>query len=206
MFGGGVRDALILLLGRRADPDRAVAAAATEGYVMLALQQVLPANLDVLDPHKVVECRSKLQEELIAFRAYVKDRQAELVEMAQVPDEAYRLKAFARHVESTVEQPLAKLERGPKLLKIPSTRSVLSATALTPPVLLGGDHLASASPMVASAAAAAALVGTAWWAVSDTRAAARSASPVGYLLDVRDELTTKTVLSRARRIVKGTYG
>jgi hypothetical protein len=42
--------------------------------------------------------------------------------------------------------------------------------------------------------------------VTETRAAAKEASPVGYLLDVRDRLTSKTVLNRARRIVTGTYG
>jgi hypothetical protein len=48
-------------------------------------------------------------------------------------------------------------------------------------------------------------VGAAWWQVHAARDAARAKSPLSYLLDVRDELTPKTIAGRFQRIVKGTY-
>lgn len=201
-----VRDALTLLLGQPGPGDSGHSTDATETYVMLALGQVLPADLGRLEPEMIISCRNKLLEELTTFRSYVESMQSDLIELVNIPNETRRIEEFTRHVETTIEQPLAKLERGLKLLKIPSTRAVLTASALTPPALLGGEHFVSASPIAASTAGAVALVGSAWWAVSETRSAARQASPVGYLLDVRDELTPKTALSRARRIVAGTYG
>jgi hypothetical protein len=48
-------------------------------------------------------------------------------------------------------------------------------------------------------------MGAAWWQVHAARESVRRSSPLSYLLDVRDELTPKTVAAKFQRIVKGSY-
>jgi hypothetical protein len=61
-------------------------------------------------------------------------------------------------------------------------------------------------PAAAASAAAAAAIGGAWWRATSIRSTAKATSPVGYILDVRDQLTPKTIAARARKVLFGTYG
>ena len=63
-----------------------------------------------------------------------------------------------------------------------------------------------APPVATTATGAMAAIGTAWWQIKNTRQQAIASSPVGYLLDVRDQLTPKTLTGRVRKVLQGTYG
>lgn len=201
---GNAQSAVHLLLG--GGPDHAAADVATETYVMLALQHARPRNLGSIPADKIVECREDLTEELATFRDYVAAKRADLAEMAAIPVPDRKLEAFAEYVEQTVELPLQKLERGLRLHKLEPSRSLLMMGSFAPPAAAGAALTYTHSPVAATTAGAVAAVGNAWWQIENVRDTARSSAPVGYLLDVRDHLTPKTLASRARRILRGTYG
>lgn len=196
-----VRAALSLLLGQQANRDRAASADGIETYVMLALQQVMPANLDQITAEQIIDCRTKLADELTSFRTYVDDMRQDLVELAQIPDELRRIEAFTEHVQQTVEQPLRKLERGMERLKVPTVRQLVVAS------VLGGLPTATsltdpgASPIAGLAVGAAVVIGNAWWSNREDRADLKQESAVGYLLDVQNQLNPRTAFERARELV-----
>lgn len=200
-----VRAAVGLLLGREPgdEDDQVYATEGVETYVMLALQYALPRNLSDVSAEAILKCRDSLAEELSTFRAYVADQRAELAELAALPLTDRKVGAFTEHIVETVEIPLRKVEKGLSLHKLDPVRSLLLTGSVAAPVvaspLLG-------SPLAASAAGAASAIGGAWWRVRTIRDDARAASPVGYILDVRDRLTPKTVAARARKFLLGTYG
>jgi hypothetical protein len=199
-----VQAAVQLLLGRSQDAGVLDdARVGVDTYVMLALQLALPKNLAQVSAEKIVEVRKNLGEELRNFRDYVSTQQAELTEMAALALPRRRLEAFTEHVAQTVEDPLRRLENGLKLHKLEPTRSIVLASSFAPPLALGA---AAITPAAATTIGALAALGTAWWQIGSIRDSTRASSPVGYLLDVRDALTPKTLAARARMVLRGTYG
>ncbi|MER7609192.1 DUF6236 family protein [Nocardioides sp. NPDC127503] len=198
-----VRAALSLLLGQHANRDRAASADGIETYVMLALQQVVPVDLDQITAEQIIECRNKLAQELTDFRTYVDGMQQDLLELAQIPDDIRRIEAFTEQVQETVEQPLRNLERGMNQLKVPTVRELFVSTLLAPTTAASLTH-AGATPATAFTAGTAVVVGNAWWSIHEKRSALKKGAAVGYLLDVRSQLTPKTALGRARDLVIGT--
>jgi hypothetical protein len=198
--------ALGLLIGRSTEPANGedTADAGVETYVMLALQYARPTNLSSISAEKILHCRASLSEELMAFRDYVASQRVELTELASVPIKRRRLEAFAQHVEETVEIPLRQLERGLSLHRLEPARSLLVASSFAPPAAVSAVGVIP--PAAATAVGALAAVGSAWWQVNSVRETAKSGSPVGYLLDVRDRLTPRTLATRARKVFRGTYG
>ncbi len=77
------------------------------------------------------------------------------------------------------------------------------AGSFTAPAVIGPAVVGH--PAAATAVGTVAAIGSAWWQIEDRRAAARRASPVGYLLDVRDRLTPKTLATRVRKVLRGSY-
>ncbi|MEU5260389.1 DUF6236 family protein [Amycolatopsis sp. NPDC021455] len=197
-----VQCAVRLLLG--SDSAAAREAAAVEAYVMLAFQYVRPEHLEDVPVDTILRCREDLAEELLAFRRHVAAHRKELVELASVPVADRRLELFAEHVRQTVEVPLRQLEKGMKLLKLDPTRSLVMTSSVAPPLAL--NAVLGAGSAVGNAVGAVAAVGNAWWQVHGLRAKAKAASPVGYLLDVRDRLEPKTLAKRVRKVFAGTYG
>lgn len=197
--------ALRLLLGR-SEMGRATSAEATETYVMLAMQQVLPANLKGVTPEKIIDVRNKVHAELADFRNYVAGMQQELMILSQIPSERHRLERFAAHVDTTIKGPLERLERGFNQNGIETTVALMLTSTVAPPALVeGGFQLAGESLPLVSALGigTVALIGSAWWATRNRRYAAKRSSPVGYLVDVRKQLNPTNALGRARRIVSG---
>ena len=182
-------------------------AAGIETYVMLALEYARPQNAGAIPAEKIIECREHLAEELTAFRNYVTAQHAELAQLAAIPVERRRLEAFAEHVQHSIEQPLRKLEKGMQLHKLEPTRSLLLAGSLAPPAAVGaGLAAAGTPPAIATAAGALVAAGSAWWQVESIRTRSKAESPVGYLLDVRDQLTPKSLWSQVLKVFRGTYG
>jgi hypothetical protein len=205
-----VQSAISLLLGRMpAEPGTAdiSALSGTETYVMLALKYARPKDPSAIDARKIVQCRENLREELESFWHYVDGQRAELTELASIPLQTRRLEAFVEHVEQTIEQPLRRLEKGLKLHKLEPARSLLLAGSVAPPLAASATlSVLGAPPVATTATGAVAAVGTAWWQIENTRRQSIASSPVGYLLDVRDQLTPKTLTGRVRKILQGTYG
>jgi hypothetical protein len=204
-----IQTAMNLLLGRPHADSKAAAgsdAVAVEAYIMLALQYARPKNLGSIPAEKIVRCRESLREELSTFRDYVDSQRAELTELAAIPIRSRRLEAFAEHVEHTMEQPLRKLEKGLQLHRLEPTRSLLLAGSMAPPLAVGGLLDAAGATPLATTTGAVVAIGSAWWQVKTIRSQAKANSPVGYLLDVRDLLTPKSLAARVRKVLKGTYG
>ena len=201
--------ALQMLVGRKRSEDgtSAYESAGVDHYVVLALQHVRPAHLGSIPAEKIVELREDLAEELGRFRDYVDAQRVELTQLAAIPIRRRKMEAFAEHVERTVEMPLRELEKGMLLHKLEPTRSLVLTESFVPPAAAGGVlNAAEASPTAAAVTSAVVAIGSAWWQVDQMRKAARAQSPVGFLLDVRDQLTPKTVTAHVRKILRGTYG
>jgi hypothetical protein len=203
-----VRAALHLLLGRKTNAQEQLrSAAGVETYIMLAVQHVCPTNLESVTASKIVQCRRNLGEELATFRDYVAAQQSELAVLAALPLERRRLEAFAEHVAHTVELPLRRLEKGLLLHRLEPTRSLLLAGTIAPPAAAGvALNAIGAAPAAVTAVGVMAAVGSAWWQVGNIRADVKASSPVGYLLDIRDHLTPKSLAAGARKVLRGTYG
>lgn len=204
-----VQAAMNLLLGRRHVSQKAAEgdAAGVAAYVMLAMEYARPKNLETIPADKIVQCREDLAEELQTFRDYVDSQRAELAELARIPIQSRRLESFAEHVQYTVQGPLEQLEKGLRLHKLEPTRSLLLAGSVAPPFAVGATlEAAGMTPQAVTTAGALAAIGSAWWQVETIRRHAKANSPVGYLLDVRDLLTPKTLTARVRKVLRGTYG
>lgn len=173
---------------------------------MMALQYVHPVNLTAVPAEAIVKCRENLKEELATFRDYVATQQTGLVELAEVPNRRRHLEAFTEHIQVTVEGPLRKLEKGMLLHKLEPTRSLLLTNSVAPPAAIGSAmSLAGAAPAAVVTAGAVTAIGAAWWQIKRARREMTASSPVGYLFDVRDQLTPRTIATRARKVLRGTY-
>lgn len=202
----GVESALRLLLGKDRQVIGTSLPEASEKYIMLALQYVKPKGLPDIPVAKIIECRNDLFEELETFREYVNSREKELAELVSIASGDRQMEAFAEYVEQTIKLPLRKLERGMRLHKLDPTRSLVLAGTFVPPAAASEAlNALGARPAVAATIGTAAAVGNAWWQVGNIRNAAKSNSPVGYILDVRDRLTPRTLPAYIRRIFRGTY-
>ncbi len=197
----GVTSALDLMIGRTSDRPAAV-----DEYVMLALECVRPKALGAVSAKQIIRCRKNLGAELADFRAFVEAQSQELAAITSLPPGQRKLDAFADHVRDTVEAPLQRLERGLRLHKLDTVRTMLvTGTLATPPLAsLGLDRLGAGSTIGMSVATVAGM-GAAWWQVHAARESVRRSSPLSYLLDIRDELTPKTIANKFQRILKGSY-
>jgi hypothetical protein len=200
----GIASALDLIVGRSA--DRHDDPAAVDEYVMLALECARPKTLGAVSAKQIIRCRKNLAAELADFRAFVETQKQELAAITSLPRGRRKLDAFADHVRDTVEAPLQRLERGLRLHKLDTVRTMLvTGTLAAPPVAgLGLEQLGVGGTVGMSVGTVAAM-GAAWWQVHAARESVRAKSPLTYLLDVRDELTPKTIAGRFQRIVKGSY-
>jgi hypothetical protein len=195
-----VESALNLLIGNR--PVRSESQAPTDDYLMLAFQCVLPKNLAAVPVAKIIECRTTLEGELQTFRDHVRGQQSELRELAALPDPQRRIEAFSEHVEQSIEVPLRELEKSLRLLKLEPARTLMVSGVTA----AGSYEVAHAmhSPSVHGTTTAFAAIVGAWWQIKSLRGTATKASPVGYLLDVRDRLTPATLSTRIRKAYTGT--
>jgi Family of unknown function (DUF6236) len=201
-----VESAVRLLVGKDRQPTGTSLSEANETYIMLALQHARPKGLSDISVEKIIECRHDLSEELETFREYVVSRENELAELASIPSGHRQMEAFTEYVQQTIELPLQKLERGMQLLKLDPTRSLVLAGTFVPPAAASEALSAlGARPAIAAATGTAAAIGNAWWQVGNIRKDAKSSSPVGYILDVRDRLTPRTFPAYIRKIFRGTY-
>lgn len=194
-----VQSALNLLIG--SDSVRPGPQEALNDYLILAFQCVLPENLAAVPAAKIIECRTALEGELQAFRDHVQAQQSKLHEEAALPGTRRRMQALCEHVEQSIEVPLRELEKGLRLHKLEPVRTIMVGAA-TAAGTDAGEHAMHAPSVHGATTALAAIVG-AWWEIGSLRRAAKGASSVGYLLDVRDRLTPKTLRDRIQKVYTG---
>lgn len=176
-------------------------------YVMLAVQSVAPRNLSAVSPDVILRCREALAAELETFREHVAEQADELVSIASVAVDQRRLEAFSEHAQRQIERPLRDLERGLALHRLPTVRTMLTASSFAAPAVVTTVVGGWDQPVVAKAAETVAAIGVAWWlGVRPDRARLRAASPVGYLLGVRERLTPTTFANSVGKFFAGTYG
>ncbi|MEV0949278.1 DUF6236 family protein [Promicromonospora sp. NPDC050249] len=198
-----VTEALQLLMGTASRPQ---SREGLDRYVALSVQAAAPADLSLVSPDKILECREKLQGELETFRAHVAKQADELAQIASLPVDHRRLETFNEHVEKHIKKPLQDLERGLALLRLPTTRTMLTASSFAAPAGVTAATNLLDQPVIAASLETVAVVGTAWWTgVRLDRKNLRTESEVGYLLGVREQLTPKTLANRARKLWAGTY-
>jgi hypothetical protein len=198
-----ITEALQILVGEASRPP---SREGLDRYVALSVQAVAPADLSMVPPDKILECREKLQGELETFRNHVAKQADELAQIAAIPVEHRKLETFNEHVEKHVKKPLEDLERGLALLRLPTTRTMLTANSFAAPAGVAAATNLLDQPVIAAGVETVAVVGTAWWTgVRHDRKKLRTESEVSYLLGVREQLTPKTLANRARKLWAGTY-
>lgn len=198
-----VTEALQLLVGAASRPP---SREGLDRYVALSVQAVAPADLSIVPPDKILECREKLRDELVAFRDHVAKQADELAQIASISVDHRELETFNEHVEKHIKKPLEDLERGLKLLRLPTTRTMLTASSFAAPAGVAAATSLLDQPVIAAGVETVAVVGTAWWTgVRHDRKKLRTESEVSYLLGVREQLTPKTLANRARKLWAGTY-
>lgn len=168
-------------------------------FAVLALQTVLPRDLEAVPVGRIIEARRRLLPELMRYRAYLDSLAPDFVQISALPDPAVRAVKLRNHVESRIAQPLAAMERELGRLGLQPVRAVLTLQTLAPPaalgVLSGALHLPSA---VTSAGVAAGCVVGAVNGALDQRRRTLAGHPTGYLLGLQRELGPSETVARIR--------
>ena len=198
----GVRAAIRLLtsasVGLRLEESRYDAA----GFAVLAIESVMPKDLNGISVDRIIEVKNKLQEELTLFRGLVESQQPELERLASIGSDDIYTEAFAAHVSSTIKGPLARLERGFKLNNWDTIRSVLTMQTITPPTLTSVvSSSAHVPPTMIAIEGVGVAIGSAWWQLVEQRKQLIRQSPVGYLLSINKALSARTIIGRRARLL-----
>jgi len=176
------------------------------GFAILAIETVMPSNIANISVERILSTKSKLEEELVAFRNFVAQQQPELEHLASIQNDDIRAEAFTTHISSEIKKPLERLERGLRLSSINTVRSLLTLQTIRPPaIVLGLDYVTHARPAVTAIEAAATVIGTAWWQLVEGRQRQIHKSPFGYLLSVKRELSPRTFAERTAQVLGRVY-
>lgn len=178
--------------------------------VTIALQSVLPRDIESVPIEKIIQLRQRHRSELTAFQTYIHDFVTKLDTIQQIDDPT----ALKTHLEVAYEREikpqLDDLTKCMKSLAIETATGVLNIKAALPPLLASAGaalHLPSAPPEVTVPAA------VAWGTFpvfQKKRAEIREkvqTSPTAYLLYTQEGLTPTNVVSQvvrtARRMLFG---
>jgi hypothetical protein len=198
----GTAAAIRLLVNAQVDAHSGEPRRDVPGLAMLAIESVMPAHLNQIDADRILEVKDRLQEELTEFKEFIKDQHQELERMAAITSNEIYAEAFAAHVDSAINRPLERLERGYSLCGFDTIRSLLTLQTFTPPAAAGEAlHLLSASPTVAAVGGVGVLACRAWWQKRQEQRKLIRDSPVGYLLSVKRALKARTVVERKARLL-----
>jgi hypothetical protein len=165
----------------------------------LALNLVVPADLDAVPVLKIIEIRRRYGEEFRAFGAAVEQAAADLAELITVSDARALKRYLVGEVANRFAQPTRDLQHRLRDLKIDAaTMAVNVKTELPAGAALAGGAWLTGHPVVASTSAAALGLLAVRRGVRQQRDAARQAVPTAsYLLHVRQDLDARSLLERA---------
>ncbi|GAA2266997.1 hypothetical protein GCM10010430_60190 [Kitasatospora cystarginea] len=178
---------------------RGPAAAEVESRIaLMAVQCVLPADLENVPIEKIIKLRTDYADEFALFAAAIDTASAELRSATrEVTDSA----AFEIHLNDTFEhhiaQPLESLRRAMRGLKLETMSTALTVKA---EVTVAGGAIG-----LLGGAATAVGAGLAFTTIAARQTAAHqrdslvSSSPASYLLRIERELTPQTLVRRAGR-------
>jgi hypothetical protein len=171
----------------------------SHGFALLALQTVVPDNLANVPVERIIEARRRLGPGLLRYREYLDSLAADLAEISQVPDPGVREAKFANQVESRVKAPIDTMERELGRLGLKPVRAIVSLQTLAPPAVIGLlANSAGLPPIVTSAGVAAGCLAGATSTALDQRKQVLASHPAGYLLGLRQELSTSDTVARIR--------
>ncbi|MFC6064330.1 DUF6236 family protein [Streptomyces ochraceiscleroticus] len=179
------------------------AGSVTEAFALTVLQTIVPAGIERLPLKRLLKVREELLGELLTFREFVNSLSEYLADAAATEDDRVRAAKLEVLVEGQVEPRLRELERAVRRAKLEPVRAVLSLKELAPPAaLVAGATLLDAPPAVAATGALAfCLLGSVWESRLRT-AELRGASPVGYLLGIRQGLSPGIVSRTAQALFR----
>lgn len=171
-------------------------------FVMLAIESVVPDHLEEIEVDRILEIKNRLQEELTIFKEFVENQRRDLEGLSVIASDEIYAEAFAAHVNSAIRGPLERLERGYKLCKFDTVRSLLTLQTFTPPAAIAEAlHLLHTSSVLTAVGGVGVLAGNAWWQLREERRQLIHDSPVGYLLSVKRALTARTAIERKAQLL-----
>jgi hypothetical protein len=192
-----------LLLGSDVEAPAGTGPDYSHAFALLALQTVVPGDLAKVPVERIIEARRRLQPALLRYREFLDSFVADLAEISQVPDPGVREAKFANRVESLFKAPIETMEHELGRLGLKPARAILSLQALAPPAVLGLlANSAGLPPIVTSAGVAAGCLVGATSAALDQRKQVLASHPAGYLLGLRQELSTGDTVASIRTSIR----
>jgi hypothetical protein len=192
-----------ILLGSDVEAPAGTGPDYSHAFALLALQTVVPGDLAKVPVERIIEARRRLQPALLRYREFLDSLVADLAEISQVPDPGVREAKFANRVESLFKAPIETMEHELGRLGLKPARAILSLQTLAPPAVLGLlANSAGLPPIVTSAGVAAGCLVGATSAALDQRKQVLASHPAGYLLGLRQELSTSDTIARIRTSIR----
>jgi hypothetical protein len=192
-----------ILLTDAEDPKSGTCADYSQAFSTLALQTVVPRDLESIPVERIIEARKRLLPDLIAYRGFLGSLTPDFVEISQVRDPEVRAAKLGNHVESKVKQPIERMERELGRLGLQPVRAVLSLQSLAPPAAIGVlGETAGLPPLVTAAGVVAGCLVGATNSAIDQRRKTLAGHPTGYLLSLRHELAPSDGVARVRSAMR----
>lgn len=184
-----------------ADTDHAPPSrGALDAFVFMAIETVVPANLETVPVEKIIDVRSRFGTELGAFREYVATQAQRLAELEDVRDLDVFEEYLRTEVQRNVTDQLRQLREQLRSIGLESTRALVNIKSIAPPSLVAmAAHTIGLSPAVTGSATLAACVVTAPARWRRQRRAAIRESPVGYLFRIDQTLNPAGLIEQLRR-------
>ncbi|MFC9894574.1 DUF6236 family protein [Nocardia sp. NPDC127579] len=178
---------------------RPVQADPTQAFAIMALQAVVPRDLDRVPVSRIIEARKRLLPEMLAYREFLDSLTDFFAELAECPDPEIRSARLRLKVESEVVRSMQTMEREIRRLDLQPAKAVLSLQSLAPPAVLGTVSAAAGlSPGMTSIGVAAGCVVGASAATLRRRQEVRAEHPLGYLLGLKQELGPTDLVAKVR--------
>jgi len=174
--------------------------------VNLAVEAVLPRDVDAVRPDQILRFRETYAGERVRFREQVEGMLRDAVELDRVRDRDVLMEHLQARYDTRIEPALTDLRRALRGQGIETVLSAMDLQVAAPPAVATG---LAAFAMHASAPVTAAMAGVGFaagvWraALRDRRARAADLvqSPVAYLHHLQTDLAPETLLDRVRGAV-----
>jgi Family of unknown function (DUF6236) len=189
------------LLGRPGPPGPATPSELPQSLAFLAINAVVPANLDKVPAEKIINIRERYGAEFQAFGLAVDQAAADLAQLTDVRDPAVIERYLNDEVASRFIRPTEDLRRQLSGLKLEAATMTINVKTELPAAagLIGGAALAL-HPLIAGAAAAALGLLAVRRGIHRQRDSSREAAPTAsYLLHLGENLEARGMISRVVR-------
>jgi hypothetical protein len=191
---------MALLGGRDVSEPASVAQQPAVGLAFLAVQTLIPKNLEQVPVARIVEIRTKYGAELTAFQDELASL-GDLEELRTVSDADVLRDHLQLIYDERIQPLLASLKRDLKLLQVDTALSVVDMKVAAPGAIVGSAQIAGGAASPAVAVGSGVAVGTASLLLSQRRRGQQRYrdSPAAYLLRVEEGLNPGRVSERVQR-------